>query len=268
VRLARGPLWHAARIARDWSLRAACDNVVIGARMRAHLAGQPGPVPRLTAIHNWADGDAIRPMDPQSSPLRSQWGLADRFVVAYAGNLGRVHEYATLLDVATVLRGDDRLLLLLVGQGLGFQRLRAEALREGLTNVEFRPPQPRERLGQLLALGDVHLVTLAPGMGAFVVPSKLYGVLAAGRPVVFVGGADSEIPDLLDEHGCGFSVPAGDAGSLARALRTLAADPALRERLGHNARRTFEERFAKPAALAAWWHVIAACSQREGSRSS
>jgi colanic acid biosynthesis glycosyl transferase WcaI len=170
--------------------------------------------------------------------------------------LGRVHEHGTLLEAIVELRGDTSVAFVFVGHGHGFHRLREEAERRGLSNVVFKPLQPRERLAQSLALGDVHLVTLAPGMGRFVVPSKFYGVLAAGRPIVFVGDPESEIPAMLDAHECGFSVHAGDARGLAHTIRSLAQDPELRARLGQNARLMFEQRFAKRIALQAWRRVI------------
>jgi glycosyltransferase involved in cell wall biosynthesis len=171
-----------------------------------------------------------------------------------------VHDYSTLLEVAAELRASG-VTLLIVGQGHGFRRMREEAGRRGLDDVVFRPPQPRARLGESLAVADVHLVTLAPGMGRFVVPSKLYGVMAAGRPVIFVGGTDSEIPALLDRHACGFAVVSGDAAGLARTIRMLEADEQLRRRAGSNARRAFDACFARPVALAAWRRVIEAAAR-------
>jgi glycosyltransferase involved in cell wall biosynthesis len=195
-------------------------------------------------------------MPEAASPLRREWGLEGRVVFMYSGNLGRVHDYRTLLDLATELRGDATVAFLLVGQGHGLRRLREEATRRGLANLAFKPAQPRDRLGALLAVGDVHIVTLAPGMGQFVVPSKLYGVLAAGRPVVFIGGVDSEIPAILDEQGCGFAARSGAVQALTPIIRQLAGDAQLRQRLGANARCAFEQRFARPAALQAWQRVI------------
>lgn len=267
VRFASGWLWQAASMARNWSLRVACANVAIGDSMRSYLTQLGRPAQHLTVIHNWADGESIQPMEAGSSPLRREWGLDGRFIVEYSGNLGRVHDYQTLLDVATELRVDERVVFLFAGQGHGFRRLREEAAQRGLSNVMFRPPQPRERLGQLLTLGDVHLVTLAPGMGPFVLPSKLYGVLAAGRPVLFVGGADSEIPAILDALQCGSAVESGDVHGLAQAIRALAADAGLRRRLGANARHAFEQHFSKRAALDAWRRVIQAAHAPEAVRS-
>jgi glycosyltransferase involved in cell wall biosynthesis len=195
-------------------------------------------------------------MPEGASPLRREWGLEGRVVFMYSGNLGRVHDYQTLLDLATELRGDANVAFLFVGQGHGLSRLREEAARRGLTNLAFKPLQPRDRLGALLAVGDVHIVTLAPGMGQFVLPSKLYGVLAAGRPVIFVGGEDSEVASIVAGQGCGFAACSGEIEKLTAIIRQLAGDAQMRQRLGANARLTFEQRFAKPGALEAWQQTI------------
>ena len=256
VRFVRGPVGRLMKAWRDWSLREASVNVAIGEQMGRYLAPVDTATHSLAVIHNWADGDALRPMAEGASLLRREWGLEGRVVFMYSGNLGRVHDYQTLLDAATELRDDATVVFLFVGQGHGLRRLRAEASRRGLTNLAFRPPQPRDRLGALLAVGDVHIVTLAPGMGPFVVPSKLYGVLAAGRPVVFVGGVDGEIPAMLDEQGSGFAVRSGAVQALTPIIRRLAGDAQLRQRLGANARHAFEQRFSRPAAFEAWQRVI------------
>jgi glycosyltransferase involved in cell wall biosynthesis len=256
VVFARGALGGVVKRARDWSLRIASANVAIGEEMGRYLAPVDSVSRPLAVIHNWADGDAVRPMPEGASPLRREWGLEGRVVFMYSGNLGRVHDYQTLLDLATELRGDANVAFLFVGQGHGLSRLREEAARRGLTNLAFKPLQPRDRLGALLAVGDVHIVTLAPGMGQFVLPSKLYGVLAAGRPVIFVGGEDSEVASIVAGQGCGFAACSGEIEKLTAIIRQLAGDAQMRQRLGANARLTFEQRFAKPGALEAWQQTI------------
>jgi colanic acid biosynthesis glycosyl transferase WcaI len=245
---------------RDASLRAAFTNVVVGESMEAFLRERGGSPIRVTVIHNWADGSAIRPIPTETSALRREWSLQDRFVVAYSGNLGRVHDHSTLLDSAVALGGDRRMVFLFVGQGHGFRMLAEEATRRGVANMMFKDHQPRARLLHSLAAGDVHLVSLATGMGRFVVPSKFYGILASGRPVLFVGDPGSEIVSLLRKYECGFAVESGDYRGLARIVQRLATDVELRSRLGANARALFEGRFAQPIALDAWESLIDAAA--------
>ena len=126
-----------------------------------------------------------------------------------------------------------------------------------LTNVVFQPYQPRDMLGQSLTLPDVHLVSLRAEFEGFVVPSKFYGIAAAGRPCVFIGDADGEIARLLGEGECGLTVPDGDGAALAAAILELRNDPARAQAMGAAARRMFEARFDMPVALARWDAVLA-----------
>jgi len=257
VSLAQGPAGRVLARLRDRSLHRAAMNVAIGEGMRRRLLKLGMDAERVRVIHNWADEQRIRPLAPAQNPLRREWGLADTFVVGYSGNLGRAHEYQTLLAAARVLRDQDDILFLLIGGGASMDALRAEARAQGIENLRFQPYQPRERLAESLAVPDVHLVVLRPAMEGLIVPSKLYGILAAGRPTLFVGSRDGEVARLLAAGDAGLSVSVGDGKGLAEAILKLRGDVALRERLGRNARRLCEERFARQAALQRWEQVLA-----------
>ena len=143
--------------------------------------------------------------------------------------------------------------------------LKAEAARRGLANVQFRPYQPRERLAQSLGACDAHLVTLRPELEGLVLPSKFYGIIAAGRPVLFVGAADGEIAGLVEEGQCGQAFQVGDGKALAGCIRSLADEPARAREWGENARRLFDERFAMPIAVDRWERVLAEVAQKQGT---
>jgi len=235
---------------RDWTLGRAAMNVTPGRRMAEDLRRRGGwPV---TAIANWADGEAVRPLAAEANPLRAEWGLAGRFVAAYSGNLGRAHEFDTLLAAAEILRGESGVVFLFIGGGHGYGRAREEARRRGLDNVLFKPYQPRERLGLSLTLADVHLISLLPGLEGQVVPSKFYGALAAGRPVAFVGAKDGELAGEIARHACGAAFEPGDAAGLADFLRLLRREPAARGQMGRNARAAFANEFEQAHAVAQW----------------
>jgi glycosyltransferase involved in cell wall biosynthesis len=253
-------------VLRDWSLRCAVRNVAIGERMRARLVARGLPEAKLAVIHNWADGAAIAPQGAEgggaeASPLRREWGLEEKFVVGYSGNLGRVHEFATVLDAAGQLADRDDIVFLFIGGGHRLGAVKGEAARRGLSNVQFRPYQPRERLAQSLGACDAHLVTLRPELEGLVLPSKFYGIIAAGRPVMFVGAADGEIAGLVNEARCGQAFRVGDAPALAQCLRGLADEPARGRGWGGNARRLFDARFAMPIAVDRWERVLAGAVQ-------
>jgi len=251
--LLQGPLGAIARLKRDWSVRRAALNVVLGERMAAEV-GRLVPGARLRVVPNWADGAAIRPMAPGAGALRREWGLEAKFVVGYSGNLGRVHDSETLLAAAGLLAEEPGIAFSLTGGGFHFARLRAA----GLPNLQLRGYVPEERLGESLAACDVHLVTLLPAFEGLVVPSKFYGAMAAGRAVIFVGDPDGEIARAIAEHGCGVTVESGDAAALAAVIRELQASPGTLRAMASRARAAFEREWDKPIALARWREVIAA----------
>jgi glycosyltransferase involved in cell wall biosynthesis len=245
------------RALRDRSLAAANVNVVLGTRMQEYLIGRGIPGARVAICENWADGDTVVPLPAAQSTLRQRLALADRFVVAYSGNLGRVHDVNTLLSAAQELRTDPGMVFLMTGGGVNMRSLEAQARQRGLAQLRFLPYQPRATLGDTLAAADVHLVTLLPQLEGLVVPSKVYGILAAARPVVFVGDPDGELARLIREHRIGLTVASGDGAGLSRALCTLRDDPAERARMGTRARAIFEQRYALRWALARWRGLLA-----------
>ena len=219
------------RRVRDWSLRRARRNVVIGESMQA---------PRRVVIHNWADA-SLRPVEVPH----------ENFIVGYSGNLGRVHDVDTMLGAMNRLRGDD-VELVITGGGAKLDEVRAA----NLPNVRLEPYAPRERLAESLSAADAHLVTLLPAAEGLVVPSKFYGILAVGRPVIYVGGHDGELARLVRDNDCGIAVEAGDADGLAAVIRALASDRERARAMGRSGRALYEQRFAPEIAFAAWEKVL------------
>lgn len=266
VRLAQGRAGAALAALRSWSLRAAACNVVLGERMRAELASLPGLASaRFQVIHNWADGHAIMPTAGGIEALRAAWGLSGTFVVAYSGNMGRAHEFGTILDAADRLRHRRDIAFLLIGGGHRLAWIRQQAAGRNLGNVRFQPYQPRESLGDSLGLADVHLTCLQPALEGLMVPSKIYGILASGRPTLNVGDPAGEIATLLAEANAGYTIGAGDAAALAQKIEALAEDAGLRATLGANARRAFDARYAAEIPFARWSALLRDAS---GNRAS
>ena len=253
MRLLAGPIGVIARAKRNWSVRRAVVNVVLGGRMEAEVA-RLVPGARLRVVPNWADGAAIRPMAPGAGALRRAWGFEGKFVVGYSGNLGRAHDCETLLAAARLLAREQNLVFSFVGGGYHFPRL----LAAGLSNLSVRGYVPEARLGESLAACDIHLVTLLPALEGLIVPSKFYAAAAAGRAVIFIGDADGEIARLISAHACGVTLAPGDAAGLAAAIRGLRASPEKLREMGARARAAFEREWDKPVALARWRDVISA----------
>jgi len=234
TRLARYALCNANRVIALGDLMAEA--------LRAHGADPVEVVP------NWVAGEPIAP-DTDATALRAEWGWTDQLVVLYSGNLGLAYEFDTAIRAAERLRDRSDIRFAFVGSGPRRAEVEADVRRRALANVEFREPIPRERLAEGLAAGDVHLVTLRAELAGLLVPSKIYGTLAAARPTLYVGPAESEVGALIAGARCGIRIEPGDAAALADAIRAYADDPERRRADGQRARLAHDDRFAPGRSL-------------------
>lgn len=244
------------RSLRDSSLRIARANVVLGERMREKVNDAGVSPARIFVIPNWECGQSIKPVTNGHNRLRHEWRLQDKFVVGYSGNMGRAHEFETILEAARLLDAQANIAFVWIGDGAQREWLEREARRSGLNNFVFKPYQPRDRLFQSLSLPDVHLISLRPALEGLIVPSKFYGVAAAGRPVLFVGDVDGEIAMALRRHQCGYSVEPGESQALARYILQLSANTSECQLMGARARRAFEANYEKQTTLDRWEAVL------------
>jgi colanic acid biosynthesis glycosyl transferase WcaI len=249
------------RRVRNIALRRATANVAIGARMAQRLEAVTNGSGTVRIIGNWTDDDAVRPVPAAQNRLRRDWELEGRFIVGYCGNLGRAHECETLLGAAEMLRDQADIVFLFIGGGHAVEALKAGFARRKLDSLRVRPYQPQAGLDYVLSLPDVHWVSLRPELEGLVVPSKFYGICAAGRPVIMVGDRDGEIGRIVKEAGCGMALARGDDAGLASAIVRLRNDPALRDAMGGRARRLLDDRFSRSTALGQWQDLIGELSQ-------
>ena len=238
-------------------LRRADLVVVLGRCMEERVLAKGIDPARVRSINVWSDPAEVSARPAHASPFRAEWGLGDRFVVEYSGNFGIGHDLDAVADAATRLAGDAGIAWAVVGGGVLKRELESIVAQRGIGNVVFRPYQPRSRLGDLIALGDVHVVSVAPGFEGLLVPSKFYGVLAAGRPTIFVGARGSEIARVIEEEGCGIVVPTGDGAALVGAILRLRDDPATARAMGERARRAAELKYGTDSACARWRAALA-----------
>jgi colanic acid biosynthesis glycosyl transferase WcaI len=238
---------------RNVSLKQAHTNVVLGEGMAARLRAEGIAPDKIDVIHNWSPVE-MAPPAAQSlpNPLRVEWQLGQKFVVGYSGNFGRAHDFATVLDAAAMLRDLPDVHFLFVGAGAQRTWVETRAKELGLTNISFQPYQPLDRLALSLTVPDVHLVSLKPELEGLIVPSKFYSVLAAGRPVLFVGDPSSEIAQRIDEAGCGRAFSVGAHAELAAAIRELARQPEKIADMGTRAHALWAARFQRKQALEGW----------------
>jgi colanic acid biosynthesis glycosyl transferase WcaI len=211
--------------------------VALGETMRRRLIAEKGADPgKVVVIPDWADCSVITP-GPRGNGFSVTHGLADKFVVMHSGNIGLSQDLDTLLDAAARLQPYTDLVVVLMGDGARRQVLEARARSEGLTNVLFLPYQPKERLAEAFAAADVFIVSLKRGLAGYIVPSKLYAILAAGRPYVAAVERECEVAVITEKYQCGLLAEPGDAQDLAEKISTLYRDRELARHLGANARR-------------------------------
>lgn len=216
----------------------------ISPQMVARLQVKGVPPERTFELRNWAadltEGD--------SAAYRREWGLKGRFVALYSGTLARKQGVAILIEAAAHLAARDDIAVVICGEGPELEPLRVAAA--GLGNVQFHPLQPAERLGDLLAAADVHLLPQVTAAADLVLPSKLTNMLRSGRPVVVTAELGTGL--YAEAEGCGIATPPGDARALAEAVVRVADDPALARRLGEAGRRRAGKRWSREAILGAF----------------
>ncbi len=257
VRGMNGSLVQLLTWLRNRSITTAVGNVAIGEKMAERLKMHlPQAADRVRVIYNWADGEAIYPIPAIANPMRKLWGLEGKFVVGYSGNMGRGHEFETILRAAQALRTDDRFIFLLIGDGARRAEIEQRIKDWDLVNVKLQPYQPREQLAQSLSVPDVHVVSMRPELEGLMLPSKLYAIAAVGRPTVFIGHPAGEVAVMLREGLCGFAIAQGNWSGLVNQLQRLANNENLRAGMGHYARERFERHFDKPLAMKQWKDLL------------
>jgi len=221
--------------------------IALGDRMRRRLVEEKGADPsRIEVIHNWADCEAIQPGARDNAFARAH-DLVERFVLMHSGNVGLSQNLDVLLEAAARLMGKERLAIVIVGNGARREALESEARGRGLSNVRFLPYQLKTQLSESFASADAFLVSLKPGIEGYIVPSKVYGILAAGRPYIAAVDPTSEAATIAVEHRCGVLATPDDPDALAASILELYDNPARTRTMGENARRAalrFDRRLA------------------------
>jgi colanic acid biosynthesis glycosyl transferase WcaI len=229
-----------------WCYARADAVAVLSEDMRNNVAAKSPQPESVRVIPNFVDTNWIRP-GPRSNAYRREFGLEGKTVVMYAGNVGFSQSLDLVVDAAAALAYEEDLAFVINGSGSARSELERRA--RGLSNVLFVDMQPAERLPELLAAADIHLVPLKTGLARSSVPSKMYSILGAGRPLLASVDEGSEIARVLKSSGAGVAVPPDDAEAFTKALRRLLDAPEAARAMGE-AGRDWVERWASPAAVA------------------
>ncbi len=235
-------------------LRRADALVAISETMRARLVEKGMPTADIRVISNWADMDLLAP-EPKDGPFSRQHGLVDRFVVMYSGNVGLSQNLETLVEAAAQLSWPD-LRVVIIGEGAGKAKL-VEMVRElGLTNVLFLPYQPLEAMRHSFAAADVFVIPLGAGLDGFVVPSKVFAIMASGRPFIAAVDPTSEVAEIANKYACGLVVRPGSVPDLVATIEWAYSSRDGLRRMGVAGRRAVESTYNRREAVARYGEVL------------
>jgi colanic acid biosynthesis glycosyl transferase WcaI len=253
---ARALAWLDAR-----AYRGADFVVDLGSYMRERVLRKGVTPAKAHTVHIWG-GREEADVRLEPNPLVRHFGLDGRFVVMYSGNAGIVHDFGAVCEAMRALRDDPRVFFLFVGGGPRRAEVEAFATREGLTNFAYRDYVPREMLPHSLSAAHVQLISLRREFVGISVPSKLYGAMAAARPILFVGPAHCETADTIRDARCGVTIDPSEGGAVAAGkriadvIRSWADVPSTAEVLGARGRCAFVERYEHGLSCAAFSSVI------------
>jgi len=241
-----------------WVYRRADRIICLGRDARALIVRkEPRIAGKLAVIPNWAETDTVQVSAKKDSSFALSQRVRQRFVVLYAGNLGRTHDPDLIIDAARLLERQYEILFLIVATGSQFSCFAAAVECGARPNLVAVPlPGSRDQQSDTLAAGDVVLITFKSGMGGVSVPSRMYNAMAAGKPLIGVTESDSELAFVIREEAIGWVVQPGDAAALARAISEARADPDRLKQMGLRARVVAETKYSRQVVLAQYASLV------------
>ena len=234
--------------------------VDLGPYMKERLVAKRVAPERTRTIPIWSAKEDIAPIRRDMNPLVDELGLGERFVVMYSGNAGLVHDFRDICEGMRLLKDDPRIYFLFVGDGPRRPQIEAFARDYGIRNFDYRGYFARDQLRYSLSLGDAHLISLKSAFVGISVPGKLYGIMAAARPALFIGPKRCESAETILEAKCGLVLDPEDGGGgarLAGILREWSAKPQLTELLGLNARAAFLSNYERSVSCGLFSQLVA-----------
>jgi len=233
------------------SLKNADKIIVLSEDMRLKLTDSIEDIDleKISIIHNWSNEDLMKIIPKKENYFLDKYGLRDKFIVEYSGNLGRIHEFNTLLKAAKELNNHENIVFLFIGDGGKKSEIESFVKNHGLKNVRMLPYQERSELPLSLGMADIQILSLEKGYEKLAVPSKFYGILASGKPVMFIGDKNCHIARVIENNNCGFNIETDNYKVLANAIAYFEKS---RDELivyGHSSRKTFENNFTLNKAI-------------------
>ncbi len=211
---------------------------------------------KLYHISVWSDDKLISSASDRGNPLRKKWNLEGKFVIGYFGNMGRFHDMETIIRAADTLKDKEDICFLFVGEGHKKQATMEYATRHNLQNCQFHTYVDRGDLGHLMHLANVGIVSLLEGQEGLSVPSKAFGLMAAGVPIIAVMSAKSEIARIVKEENCGTLVKPGEKRVLASSILQLYYDKAKLDQMSTSALRAINDKYNLKQAARRYFALI------------
>jgi colanic acid biosynthesis glycosyl transferase WcaI len=239
------------------------DSVVVIGRCMSERIKDMGICPeQIRLIPNWANEDRLLPIPRGRNTMRRELGLEDNFVILYSGNMGVSHYFDDLLQVAECCRETEGIRFVFAGDGERRKEIERAKAKHRLNNVLLLPFQPEDRLAEGLSVGDVHFISLRSGFEGLVVPSKAYGAMAVGRPIIYQGSTFGEIGRMVAETKAGTVVPLGDMKALKNTVLMYYENPSLVAKQGRRALEVSRDIFGRKQALAQYKSILADAGSR------
>jgi len=228
--------------------------VPIGKSMKDRLVAKKVPEGKIKIIPYWIDISKIKPLPKNENPFLKELKLENKFIIMYTGNIGLSQDFIPILNALEKVK--EEVCLFFLGHGVKKDFLKDKARLMGLENVFFIPHQPREKLPIFLSMADLHLIPLIKGMSGAIVPSKMYTIIAAGKPYLAITDPDSEPAVLAKEYNCGlWAAPADEAAITDRIVWAVRHPKELQE-MGSNCRKLAETKFDKNIIIKEWFNLL------------
>jgi glycosyltransferase involved in cell wall biosynthesis len=242
--------------ASSFLLRQADRVVVLDDRVKHELVAKEVKKDRIVIIPNWADGKQIYPVEKSANLFVERHNLKGKFVIQYSGRMGEAHDFSTILQAAKRLKEYDDIVFLFIGNGPKRGEITEFKERYNLDNVLLLPYQDRTNLRFSLGAADVSLISLKSNLESLMVPCKVYGIMASGRPFIYLGSDHGEMSRIAQMAECGFTVPPGKVELLFDTILHLYQDESLPQELGSKAREYFLEHFERKLATAQYYGLL------------
>ena len=239
-----------------FSFQSSAKVICLGEDMKKTIIKKGVNENKIEVIHDWADTDMLCPVPPSKNPFRIKHNMQNYFTLMYSGNIGLSQELDKLIDVAERLKENKKIRFFLIGEGADKKRLQKLVLDKILENVIFLPYQPYEELKYSLSASDIHMITLQKGLAGLVVPSKIYGVMACGKPFIALIDEESEIGNIVKQFNCGVVIPPGDIRNMIGAIKQVFDHPEMLVEMGVQGRKVAEKYFDREISSKKFESVI------------